>query len=175
MIKINTAVVLVFYLLLASVRSFADAVYMSHDDFLKVAFDTKMPVRETLWLDKDIKAQAKAILLHDFAPLRVRYWRVGDRTAWSFDEVGKERPITMGVVVSAGAIEKIEVLVYRESRGAEIRHPFFTEQYFGAKLQDQRLDKDIDGITGATMSVRAATRVATLALLLHNNALYQLQ
>lgn len=151
----------------------ADTVYMTNEAFVETAFPTTKPSRETLWLTSDIKAEAKQILGRNFAPLRMRYWRSDSRTAWMFDEVGKERPITMGVVIEKGSIAEIAVLVYRESRGAEIRHPFFTEQYKGARLNQLAIDKQIDGITGATMSVRAMTRVARLALLLHRQALQQ--
>ncbi|HCS29554.1 MAG TPA: FMN-binding protein, partial [Spongiibacteraceae bacterium] len=61
----------------------------------------------------------------------------------------------------------IRILTYCESRGGEVRHPFFTEQFEGAQLgADDTLDRQIDGITGATLSVRAVTRVAEAALVL---------
>jgi len=87
---------------------------------------------------------------------------------WVMDEIGKEKPITLGVVVDGGAIESLDVLVFRESRGWEIRHPFFTDQFRRLRLgHDGGLDRPVDGITGATLSVRAAKRVATAALILH--------
>lgn len=168
------ALLFAFSMLLLSVSAAAETVYMDTAAFVERTFQPQQPSRETLWLTSGVKDQARNILGRNFAPLRVRYWRDGSRTAWTFDEVGKERPITMGIVVEDGSIASISVLVYRESRGAEIRHPFFTEQYEGARLDELSLDKHIDGITGATMSVRAATRVARLALLLHKEALAQL-
>ena len=41
--------------------------------------------------------------------------------AWILEEIGKSKPITMGFVVNAGAIEITRVLVFRESRGWEIQ------------------------------------------------------
>ncbi|MGI9288240.1 MAG: FMN-binding protein [Pseudomonadales bacterium] len=100
----------------------------------------------------------------------MRYWRAGNRTAWILDEIGKERPITLGVVVENNTIAQVKVLTYRESRGGEVRHAFFTNQFIGAMLNEKRqLDRDIDGVTGATMSVRAVTRVAQVALLFHQH------
>jgi hypothetical protein len=62
------------------------------------------------------------------------------------------------------------VLIFRESRGWEVRHDFFTDQFKGVTLNDDReLDLPIDNISGATLSVRALTRLARLALYLHNN------
>jgi len=97
----------------------------------------------------------------------VRYWQAAERSAWILDEIGKDQPITVGVVVNAGRMENIKVLVFRESRGWEIRHPFFTDQFKQASLEaDHQLDRQIDGISGATMSVRAMKKLATLALYL---------
>ena len=48
-----------------------------------------------------------------------------------------------------------------------MRYPFFTDQFVAARLQsDERLDRSIDGITGATLSVGAVTRIARVALVL---------
>ena len=61
----------------------------------------------------------------------------------------------------------MSVLQFRESRGWEIRYPFFTQQFDGVRLdKNDKLNERIDGITGATLSVRAATRSANLALVL---------
>lgn len=121
-----------------------------------------------LWLDKELQAGIHRILGHDLGVLRLRYWGLDGRTAWILEEVGKEQPITAGIVVNNSRIEKIEVLIFRESRGWEIRYPFFTDQFTGARLeQNNSLSKRIDGISGATLSVMAMQKLARLALLLH--------
>lgn len=52
-----------------------------------------------------------------------------------------------------------------ESRGGEVRHPIFLKQYQGADLhKDYQMDKNIDGISGATLSLRAMWRMARLPL-----------
>lgn len=140
--------------------------------FLQQAFATAEPVAQMLWLTPPVKQRAAAILGHDFPGLRTKYWRQGERTAWVLDEIGKEQPITLGVVVEQGQILNIEVLAYRESRGGEIRHGFFRRQFDRATLKPgDKLDRAIDGITGATLSVGAMTRIARLALAFHDEAL----
>ncbi|MEE9604920.1 MAG: FAD:protein FMN transferase [Candidatus Scalindua sp.] len=71
------------------------------------------------------------------------------------EEVGKFHPYTF--IVSAnpkGKIRDIAILVYRESRGAEIAHKRFLYQFKGKSLKNPiRINKDIINITGATMSV----------------------
>jgi hypothetical protein len=125
------------------------------------------PAAETLWLVGDLQPAVRSILDHDYPAARVRYWRAGTRTAWVLDEIGKEMPITVGIFIDKGAVERVKVLVYRESRGWEVKSPAFTAQFLGAKLSEgQRLDRHIDGISGATLSVRALNRLTRLALLL---------
>ncbi len=144
----------------------------SLERFLGQTFATAQPAAQMLWLTPPVKQRASAILGHDFPGLRTKYWRQGERTAWVLDEIGKEQPITMGVVVEQGQILTIEVLAYRESRGGEIRHGFFRRQFDRATLRPgDRLDRHIDGITGATLSVGAMTRIARLALAFHDEAL----
>lgn len=139
--------------------------YLGKDEFLAVAFGEGEPQMETLWVTGELRAAAEAEVGWAPQALRVRYWRDEDRTAWILDHIGKTQPITLGVAVSASGIERVDVLAFRESRGWEIRYPFFTEQFSGLTLDDEGyLSGPIDGITGATLSVRATEKVARMAL-----------
>ncbi len=83
------------------------------------------------------------------------------------DEIGKTQPITTGFVVSGGRIEKVKVLIYRESHGFEVRRSSFTKQFKGASLdRSGKLNRRINNIAGATLSVRALTKLAGVALYL---------
>ena len=63
------------------------------------------------------------------------------------------------------------MLTYRENRGGEVATPAFTDQFSHAMLADNgELDVHIDGISGATLSVQALTRLANMALYLHQNS-----
>lgn len=139
-------------------------VYQEPDAFLVEVFGTK-PAPKVLWLTKDIQAGAGAILGHPPLQLRQRYWSAGGKSVWILEETGKEELITAGFVVVDGRIDHVRVLVYRESRGQEVRQAMFLKQFKDAKLaQGNRLDRDIDGIVGATLSVGAMERMARLAL-----------
>lgn len=145
-------------------------VFLTEDDFYQQTFNSQVPDVEVLWLKAEQKEQAKNILGRPFSRLRVRYRSLNQRSAWILEEIGKDRPITFGVVVDKGRIADISVLEYRESRGGEIRHNFFTDQFLGLGLRNNQaptLDGRIDGITGATLSVRASRKIATLALFFH--------
>lgn len=135
---------------------------------------SQLPAPETLWLTGELRPAMRAILEHEYPASRLRYWRVGQRTAWVLEEIGKERPITVGIVVENNAVERVRVLVYRESRGWEVKNPAFTAQFNGARLTSrQDLDRRIDGISGATLSVRALGRMTRLALLLNSHVTAQ--
>jgi hypothetical protein len=160
------------FLLLATTVAFAQddgqaGRYLDTDQFVASAFPLARPAVRTLWVAGDLRDSVEHSLGHRFAALRVRYWYDGDISAWVLDEIGKELPITIGVTVREGAIVDVRVLVFRESRGWEVRFPFFTDQFRDSRLDpDGRLSHKIDGITGATLSVGAVTRVAKIALLL---------
>ncbi len=146
-------------------------VYQEAGAFVEEAFAGKPPAPKTLWLDTAMQAEILKILGHRYPVMRLRYWSEGHRSAWILEEIGKEEPITVGIVVNRQKIELIKVLEFRESRGGEVRHPFFTRQFEGAGLRDDRdLDRSIDGISGATLSVRALTKLSRLALYLDGKA-----
>jgi hypothetical protein len=153
--------------LMFSTVTVAGGVYQEPDDFINEVFDNKPPKAEVLWLNKDLKGQIVKILDHKYKGLRVRYWHQEKRSAWILDEIGKEKLITTGIVINNARIEQVKVLVFRESRGWEVRHDFFTSQFESAALkEDHQLDKTIDNISGATLSVRAVRKLAQIALLL---------
>jgi len=158
-----------FSLIFSSV-TVAGGVYQEPADFINEVFDNNPPKVDVLWLNKDLKAQIIDILDHKYKGLRVRYWRQKKRSAWILDEIGKEKLITAGFVINNAQLEQVKVLVFRESRGWEVRHDFFTDQFKQAKLKDNhQLDKHIDNISGATLSVRAVRKLAQIALLLDHH------
>ncbi|KGJ89540.1 FMN-binding protein [Thalassotalea sp. ND16A] len=162
----------IFILLIITSTAFsvsANGVYQSNDQFLEQAFNAEIPKAEVLWLTAEDKAAISAIMNRKFNKLRIRYWQQDVATVWILDEIGKEKPITIGVHIEDNKIVNLKVLAFRESRGDEVRHQFFTKQFIDAELNEEnQLTQHIDGITGATLSVRALKKVARLALWLNN-------
>jgi hypothetical protein len=108
-------------------------------------------------------------------PGRLRYWRKDGRTAWIFDEIGKEgyAPTTCGFVVKSDAtIESASVLIYRESRGEQVGLPSFVQQFVGARAAGTGIDKPVDNVSGATYSVKMMQRMARVALALDASVPY---
>jgi hypothetical protein len=161
--------VLVLFFAVFSIQGRAET-YKTNDVFLSENFANNVPAVKVVWIRDALKEQVGAILAHPYAKLRVKYWMSGNKSAWILEEIGKERPITAGIIINNGKIEKVEILAFRESRGWEVKYPFFLKQFIQSGLKaDHRLDQNIDGITGATLSVRAVTKLSRMALLLHKH------
>jgi len=170
MIRRYVIVILVMTLSLPALV-FSASVYETEAEFLSRAFNDSPPEPGILWLSGDRRATVRQILGHDYPALRVRYWCQGERSAWVLDEIGKELPITVGIIIEHTYISNLQVLTYRENRGGEVATPAFTDQFNDAELDiNHKLDVTIDSITGATLSVQALTRLATMALFLNTES-----
>lgn len=142
-------------------------VYLEPDVFIEQSFDSAAEAK-VLWLTKETKVKIKEVFGRDYQGLRIRYWQLGNRTAWILEEIGKVKPITTGFLIEGDKMLQMRVLIYRESYGWEVRYPFFTDQFEGLERDtDNKLNRRIDGISGATLSVNALTRLSKLALFLH--------
>jgi hypothetical protein len=162
---------LVFIIALLFLQSaFAKGVHHPPLAFVNQAFQGDTPTVSTLWLTKEKKRVISDILQHSPGFIRVKYWQQGAKTAWILNEVGKEKPITVGVVIESGQIKQLKVLTFRESRGWEVKHDFFTRQFNNIAINKElRLNQSIDGISGATLSVRALKKIARIALYLEQH------
>ncbi len=82
------------------------------------------------------------------------------------EEIGKYRPITSMIAIGPqGKVLGVAIMVYRESRGGEVSHARFLQQYKGKTSSDPiRVRKDIISISGATLSVRAVSTQVRKAL-----------
>jgi Na+-translocating ferredoxin:NAD+ oxidoreductase subunit G len=75
------------------------------------------------------------------------------------DEAGQHLPITFATKLSPdGTVQDLEVMVYREPRGDEIRDARFRKQFSGKTARDRMaVSHDIDVISGATISCVSMT------------------
>ena len=170
--KINgLPIIQIFILILFSIsfsNTFAEGTYQKPADFIKESFSSEPPKSSVLWITKSLKPEIYKIMGHDLGALRVRYWTKNGKTVWVLNEIGKQHPITVGLVVKQNKLQRLKVLIFRESRGWEVRHPFFTEQFKQIGItSENKLERNIDGISGATLSVIALKKLARLALYFH--------
>lgn len=84
------------------------------------------------------------------------------------EEMGQHLPISYGIKFSPrGAIERQEVLVYRERYGDEIRDQRFRQQFIGKTAADPlRPGEEVVAVSGATISSRAMALGVRRCLLL---------
>ena len=149
--------------------SYAKGVYQSSDEFISDAFNQQVPEPQIIWIKNDLRKQVEKILQHKFKGKRTRYWKQKKRSVWILEEVGKKKPITVGIIIDDNKISQLKVLAFRETRGWEVRYPFFTKQFNELSLkEDHTLSQSIDGISGATLSVRALDKLARISLLLNS-------
>ena len=157
--------ILALTLALAACVHGEERVYKQPSEFIKSAFGGKIPSTSVLRISADVKSRAKNIMAHNYRESRVRYWKQGSRSVWILEEIGKTQPITTGVLIEKGRIKSVKILIYRESHGWEVSKPFFTKQFSNASLKKgDQLSVGIRNVAGATLSVRAVTKLARLAL-----------
>jgi Na+-translocating ferredoxin:NAD+ oxidoreductase RnfG subunit len=104
--------------------------------------------------------QAREIARRSDASLRhkeIQLWKAANGGFFIVDEVvGKHEFITYAVGLNAdGTVKQIEIMIYRESYGYEVRNAGWRAQFVGKNASAPlKLDKDIKNISGATLSCR---------------------
>lgn len=137
--------------------------YLTEAEALALAF----PDADSTWTERWVPTDEERTTLE-----RRLGWRLHDdafeihRGAWGgkprgyaviTEEVGLYKPITFLVTATDDLeVEQVRIMVYRESRGDEVKRMRFLSQYEGKSVGSPiRIDRDIVAITGATLSVRA--------------------
>jgi hypothetical protein len=107
-----------------------------------------------------------------------RVWKAdaGGRVAgyFIFDRViGKHLYIDYAVALSpAGAVQRVEILEYRESYGGEVRSPSWLAQFVGKTSGSAlKINADIRNIAGATLSSAHITEGVKRVLAAYGNRL----
>lgn len=173
-IRFSIAPVLSFFLFITLNALFisnlkAEDVFLSKKDFLKIAFEGPLPSRKGLRFKGEVKEVAQKIMGSHYKKIRMKYWRQGEKTAWVLERIGKVKLITAGFIIESCRISSIHVLVYRETHGWEVKYPSFRDQFVGINMVDGfKLNKRIDGIAGATLSVNSMQKMTRLALAMNS-------
>ena len=149
-------------------------VFQPHDAAVAEVFAGADTTWSETWTPTDAERAALETRLDEPVPeagFTFHRGRLGTRElGWAvvLDEIGLHEPITHLVRIDAGGrVEEIRVLVFRETRGDEIRRPRFLKQFRGMDSGDRlRVGRDVDAVTGATYSSRAITRGVRKALAL---------
>lgn len=105
---------------------------------------------------KSIKKAAKVRVRHE----RINVWKT-DSGGWFIVDnvIGKHENIDIAVALGKqGQVKGIEILVYRETYGDEVRNAKWLKQFHGRDYREHlKLDREIKNISGATLSCRHIT------------------
>ncbi|GJL77768.1 MAG: hypothetical protein NPINA01_07570 [Nitrospinaceae bacterium] len=147
---------------LAVEKEFDPQVYLTKKQALEIAFPGADKIdKERQWLTEEQKQAIGKIALMKIRENRFTYYvgkKAGKPMGYMVIDhiIGKSFPITFMTVLNVdGTVRDVEVMVYREPRGWEVRYPTFMSQFFGRNAQSDF--REINSITGATLSVRAIT------------------
>jgi Na+-translocating ferredoxin:NAD+ oxidoreductase RnfG subunit len=144
-------------------KKFKLQVYLTKQEAMTVAFpgaDNVQKVRK--WLNDDHR---KAIRELSHVEIKEKWFTFyeGQKNGQPMGHmlidhiIGKSFPITFMTVINLdGTVRDVEILVYREPRGWEVKYPSFMSQFFGRNAQSDF--REINSITGATLSVNAITK-----------------
>ncbi|HKX27734.1 MAG TPA: FMN-binding protein, partial [Blastocatellia bacterium] len=151
-----------------------ERVYLSEEKALKLVFPKSQQIqREEQRLNDEQTRSVEHRLGVRLASSEQVVWRGTtdggtDGYAMILHEIGKERLITFIVGIAPDfKVQRIALMVFRESKGWEVEDPRFTAQFRGKTSQNRlQIGSDIIGITGATLSSRAFCRGAKKALVI---------
>jgi Na+-translocating ferredoxin:NAD+ oxidoreductase RnfG subunit len=140
--------------------------FLTKKQALQLAFPGVRKVKKKkVWLSDTQRAAIQKILgdLIEYKERRVTHYfglDVADKPIGAMiigNEIGRSYPITFMVVLNTdGTVKDVEIMVYREPHGWEVRYESFMSQFFGRGASDPF--NDINNITGATLSVRSMTK-----------------
>lgn len=149
-------------------------VFLSPTEAIKLIFqDSQEVYQEKKTLDADLQRKAQEILGYTVPETTLNFY-VGktngkvDGYALIDHQVGKVMPITFITRINPeGKVEDVEIMVYRESHGGEVKSKRFLNQFKDKTWESPiQIQRDIVNISGATLSSRALTVGVKRALVL---------
>lgn len=120
--------------------------------------------RDTLTLDSATAVKAASLIKFPVPEKSVVFERILSKHGaagyiYRGSEFGKVERMDFAVAMDAeGKVRRVLLTAYRESIGGEVKSKRFMRQFEGKKYGSAlQLGRDIDGISGATLSSRAVT------------------
>jgi Na+-translocating ferredoxin:NAD+ oxidoreductase RnfG subunit len=140
-------------------------VYFTLEEALAKVFDKPDSTWSEVWEPTEAEiSELENQLGWRVPPVAVEFHRAQDGEkdlGWAVvtEEKGRFKPITFMVQVAPdGRVQMVLVMVYRESRGEGVKRQRFLKQFRKKDTGDHlRLNRDIVGVSGATLSSRAIT------------------
>ncbi len=141
-------------------KKFQLQVYLTKKQAFEIAFPGADEIKkERLWLTKEEIRAIEEIYMYKIYETRFTFY-TGIKNGKSMGSmlidniIGKSFPITfMTVLNTDGTVRDVEIMVYREPQGWEVRYKSFLSQFYGKDTSSN--SNEILSISGATLSVRA--------------------
>jgi len=141
-------------------KKFQLQVYLTKKQAFEIAFPGADEIKkERLWPTKEEIRAIEEIYMYRIHETRFTFY-TGIKNGKSMGSmlidniIGKSFPITfMTVLNTDGTVRDVEIMVYREPQGWEVRYKSFRSQCYGKDTSSN--SNEILSISGATLSVRA--------------------
>jgi len=141
-------------------KKFQLQVYLTKKQAFEIAFPGADEIKkERLWPTKEEIRAIEEIYMYKIHEMRFTFY-TGIKNGKSMGSmlidniIGKSFPITfMTVLNTDGTVRDVEIMVYREPQGWEVRYKSFRSQFYGKDTSSN--SNEILSISGATLSVRA--------------------
>ena len=149
-------------------------IYVSAEQAQKLIFANKQFTKYPVVLTEDIqdKMQSASSVSHAFKGDKT--WKAVDGSFFIVDEVvGKHEMITYAIGIAPnGTVQGIEIMEYVESYGYEVAEESWRKQFVGKTAEDPlKLKKDIQNISGATLSCKHLTDGVKRLMVMYDLAL----
>ena len=141
-------------------KKFQLQVYLTKKQAFEIAFPGADEIKkERLWPTKEEIRAIEEIYMYKIYETRFTFY-TGIKNGKSMGSmlidniIGKSFPITfMTVLNTDGTVRDVEIMVYREPQGWEVRYKSFRSQFYGKDTSS--IQNEILSISGATLSVGA--------------------
>ncbi|TNF24875.1 MAG: FMN-binding protein [Deltaproteobacteria bacterium] len=171
--RVLAALLVMTAVALPSATAHAAGVYFTRTELLKSFFhDSDRVSYKTFDLDAAQSRRIATRLGYAVTGRRTVYYgeKDGQVTGYAVldEELGQHKPISFGVLLGPeGQVQRVEVMVYREPKGEEIRRAQFRDQFVGKDAEAPvRSGHDIVAISGATISSHSLSVGVKRALVL---------
>ena len=160
------------------VRPVQAQVYFSETQVNQLLAPGKALVELNVRVDKPLLKEIKKRTSARLNTRQLKIWAVSQgktQTGWIFhhEVLGKHENIRYALAIDThGRIMGMEIMEYRETHGGEVRDNAWRAQFYSMSFGERfHLGKDIDNISGATLSCRHLADGVHGLLILHDRLL----
>ena len=139
---------------------------MSTEAFVESSLG-RLPAEKRILLQGDVQEAVRSAYDGRYPAFSIPYREQDGKRVWVLKAQGKHGYVKAGFVIQDGRLLNPWVLSSKEQGGRGIETSPFLKQFEGVGLKGpSQMDRRIDGLSGATLSVNAMKKMARTALVL---------